>query len=270
MHMKKLLLVCLAAVALMGCSRTSSETVVTTHEYTYNNSLALKEGRTDSLYVSFKVDFPTDLTNKEALPLIQRSIMEQIFGEGFQDMSLEDAIPAYTEMLYAEYQQNNLPVLAEMGDERNTEEDAFLREDHEITAELVSCFSDRMSYTIEHYAYMGGAHGSDVRTFSIYDMHTGAQLTEQDFFAPGYEPQVAAMLVDNLIAQHDEFSSENDLREAGFYVEEIRPNDNFYLSEEGLVYYFNAYDIAPYALGAVEIVLPYEQVKPLLNEAFRQ
>ena len=41
---------------------------------------------------------------------------------------------------------------------------------------------------------------------------------------------------------------------------------NFYLSEKGITFYYNIYEIAPYVMGPVEITLPYEIMSHLLSD----
>jgi len=62
--------------------------------------------------------------------------------------------------------------------------------------------------------------------------------------------------------------------EAGFYFENdvFKLTANFAITKEGLKFLYNPYEIAPYALGQQEIIIPYaalgELIKPnsLLNQ----
>ena len=49
------------------------------------------------------------------------------------------------------------------------------------------------------------------------------------------------------------------------WTEEIKPNGNFLLSEEGIVYIFNQYEIAPYAAGVIELTIPWDEVSDILK-----
>jgi hypothetical protein len=41
--------------------------------------------------------------------------------------------------------------------------------------------------------------------------------------------------------------------------------DNFLLLKDEVRFVYNRYDIAPYALGAIELALPYDKIKDCLN-----
>ena len=47
---------------------------------------------------------------------------------------------------------------------------------------------------------------------------------------------------------------------------EIAPTENFYLDKDGVTFYYNVYDIAPYVMGPVKITLPYEMMQHLLGD----
>ena len=60
-----------------------------------------------------------------------------------------------------------------------------------------------------------------------------------------------------------------ELEDMGYVtVGELEPTDNFYLTENGISFFYNVYDIAPYAVGAIEISLPYEMLSHLLSDDF--
>lgn len=263
--MKKVLVSILAILALVGCKHTSSEPVQT-KEYSYEEYYALEEGRTDSLYVSITLDYPVAVQNAEVLPVIQRSIKQELFGDAYQDMDIRQAIEAYTAMLKTEYRQNNLPVLAELVREGNTNMDALLREEQIISSMVMGVHEGIMSYGVERYVFMGGAHGSNFRIFSNYDLRTGAMLHEWDLFKPGYAEPLTDLLLENMVAQNEDLTLIEDLQEYGYNVDEIHPNDNFFLTDSCLVYVFGQYEIGPYALGETEIAIGYDQLAALLQK----
>ena len=50
-----------------------------------------------------------------------------------------------------------------------------------------------------------------------------------------------------------------------FFFSAPYPNGNFSVGKEGITWYFNPYDIAPYALGVIDVTLSWDQLKPLLK-----
>ena len=262
--MKKFVIIAVAVLALMGCNRTCQPDEVKTKEYTYEEYYALAQGRVDSMYVSIALDFPVDMANKEVLNTIQRSIKYELFGDAYQDMDIQQAIEAYTAMLKTEYKQNNLPLIAEGAHEELL--DAIFSEQHIITSMIMDVHKGILSYAVERYVFTGGAHGSNYRVFYNFDLSDGRMLHEQDFFSPGYEESLTELLLTNMINQNEEVQLIEDLKEYGYNVDEIHPNDNFFLTDSSLVYVFGQYEIAPYALGETEIAISYDQLKDLLTD----
>ena len=57
----------------------------------------------------------------------------------------------------------------------------------------------------------------------------------------------------------------DSLLEKGFFnIEDIVPNNNFYLNEEGIHYAFNQYEIAPYVMGEINVTVPYSDLEDIL------
>ena len=41
--------------------------------------------------------------------------------------------------------------------------------------------------------------------------------------------------------------------------------ENFYLSREGVTFYYNVYDITPYSMGPVKVTIPFPMLEHLLG-----
>jgi len=266
--MKKLVLFAVAVLAFAAC-KPATDRPVQTKEFAYEEYYALQEGLTDSLHISIALDFPVATQNAAVLPKIEQTLKREIFGDAYQEMPLEQAMQAYTAMLKTEYRQNNLPVLTSMDDEnRNLEPEMTFSEEQIITSTVMDVHNSILSYAVERYVYMGGVHGSNYRIFYNFDLNTGKLIHEQDLFRKGYNEPLTDLLLKNLVEQNEDLSLIEDLQEYGYNVDEIHPNDNFFLTDSCMVYVFNPYDIAPYALGETEIAIRYSQLGELLGEAY--
>ena len=61
-----------------------------------------------------------------------------------------------------------------------------------------------------------------------------------------------------------------ELEDMGYVTTgDLTPTENFYLSKDGITFYYNVYDIAPYVMGPVKITLPYEMMQHLLSDETR-
>ena len=55
------------------------------------------------------------------------------------------------------------------------------------------------------------------------------------------------------------------LEDTDFWVYAIKPNGNFYITDESINYVFNPYEIAPYSLGQTEVIIPFYKLKGILK-----
>jgi hypothetical protein len=55
------------------------------------------------------------------------------------------------------------------------------------------------------------------------------------------------------------------LQTGGFFEDTVTAPDNFFLAEPGLGFHWDPYEIAPYAAGPVEVIIPYNRIGSLLS-----
>jgi len=121
-----------------------------------------------------------------------------------------------------------------------------------------------LSYAIEYSDYEGGAHGSYRITYVNIDLSRLVTLSEEDLFVPGYYRPLIEKIVHHLMQKY-QVNEPNSLLEKGFFtIEDIVPNNNFFLDEEGIHYAYNQYEIAPYAMGVISVTIPYSDLEDIL------
>lgn len=122
------------------------------------------------------------------------------------------------------------------------------------------------SVALVQYIYTGGAHGYEGQALASFDKQTGRVIAEADIFAQGYEEPLAEIIKYRL-RQEYKVATDEELEQEGFFnAAEIVPNGNFYLLKDELIYCFNAYEIAPYAMGRIEVRIPYEALRNIARE----
>ena len=45
----------------------------------------------------------------------------------------------------------------------------------------------------------------------------------------------------------------------------IRPNGNFTISDSGVTYIYNQYEIGPYVMGTIKVTVPWDELEDLLQ-----
>lgn len=111
-----------------------------------------------------------------------------------------------------------------------------------------------ISLYFDNYEYTGGAHGLTNRSSQTWNLQTGEMLELKELFAPSfdYKTYIIQQVIEKVKKNPDiYFDNYEELAEQNF-------NENsFYCRPEGLVVYYQQYDIAPYSSGIREFLLPY-------------
>ena len=122
-------------------------------------------------------------------------------------------------------------------------------------------FNERfISFTQQEYEYSGGAHGMPYWIPHTFDLHTGDELS-LDFFVANEEEDFKEIVTEQFIKMYDVDPELYWDDAVGVVKGTVGFNSPFYLKEDGLVIYFGPYELAPYAAGFVEIVVPYENLE---------
>lgn len=115
-----------------------------------------------------------------------------------------------------------------------------------------------LSLYFDQYEYTGGAHGITIRSSDNWDLQKSRRMELEDFF-PNRD-NVKEFITQSVI---DQIKSEIATEDAMYFedyeklVKDTFKANNFYLTEDGLVIYFQHYDIAPYAAGIRTFTIPY-------------
>ena len=121
-----------------------------------------------------------------------------------------------------------------------------------------------LSYAVEYSDYEGGAHGSYRITYTNIDLNRLVTLTEDDLFKPDYYRPLTEKIVQALMRSYGVSEPDSLLTKGFFTIEDIVPNNNFWLNREGIHYTYNQYEIAPYAMGAIDVAIPYTELEDIL------
>lgn len=114
-----------------------------------------------------------------------------------------------------------------------------------------------VSLFMDTYTYMGGAHGETKRQSDTWDFKTGTKIVLDDIYPlnqasltklqRNIEQKISVRLSAMPGSYFDDFPV--------LLQKSFRP-ENFYIKSNGIVIYFQQYDIAPYSTGIPEFLLP--------------
>lgn len=110
--------------------------------------------------------------------------------------------------------------------------------------------SDIISFYIDYYQFSGGAHGITNRIAYNIEESTGMEMQLKDIFKGDYKDVINKEISRQISKDPDRYFTGKD----GFNG--IGDNQSFYIKNSKLVIYFGLYEIAPYASGISEFIIP--------------
>lgn len=129
-------------------------------------------------------------------------------------------------------------------------------EEYQVTS--VKTKNGFVSILLDSYLYEGGAHGMPYREGYVFRVSDGKQVELSEMSrmtGDEWDKLLRARFADRIAAEPDMFYEDApeliktyDMSKAGSYF-----------ADDGIVFYLSPYEIAPYAAGYVEIVIPYEE-----------
>lgn len=112
-----------------------------------------------------------------------------------------------------------------------------------------------------HYPF-GAAHGMPSKIYAQIDLVTGRFYELKDLFKPGSDyVKVLSDMVGKRIKNDPQYSYVWPESYKG-----IAPDQPFYVTEKALHLYFAPYEIAPYAAGLPEFVIPFAELGAILDK----
>lgn len=267
---QKLVVLFLISVFVSGCNIGTKKTTdndVTFDSISVDKTYHLMENPENpncNLQINFT--YPAKYDNKDILKKIQQQFVYSYFGDGYENLSPEEATAKYTEDYLNNYKDLEDEYKAEVAKADETPVGAWFSYFEMSSDDIAYNKNDILSYTVNFENYTGGAHGAHSFTNHVIDMKTGNPIKEDDIFIEGFQEDLAQILIDR-IAKQNTVENPKELENIGFFsIDEIFPNGNFLIDDNGITYTFNEYEIAAYVVGATNVHLPYEEIQYLLKK----
>ena len=208
--------------------------------------------------------YPTKFRDAESLARLEQIFKGTFFGDmEYDSMSPQAAIEKYVSDYSERYKS-----LSNLYYEEKSRLDGttpswywyYMNTNNKILFENDSL----LSYAVEYSDYEGGAHGSYNIIYTNIDLNEIVTISEEDLFMPDYFRRLTDKIVLSLMKEYNAEVPDSLLMSGFFTIEDIVPNNNFWLSKDAIHYSYNQYEIAPYSMGVIDVVVPYSELEDII------
>ena len=134
----------------------------------------------------------------------------------------------------------------------------------DVTIDVSYVSDDYIGFLWNGYEYYrGAAHGMPYQYFGLFDRNTGEELRIGDILATPQEEFnsiIFQKFSENFAAYADAMDMDYISEYGGYFTDNQFHGGGYYLTEVGLVYYFEAYEVTSYSMGMPSVVIPYEEL----------
>lgn len=173
--------------------------------------------------------------------------------------------PEYTETVNAQLNEEMEASLAAFDKDAQENKDELPEESKsvfDVLQEIKYNKNDFVSVLEEQYTYTGGAHGMTVRTGRNYDVLLEKELALGDLFSEEGWQEALNNYMHRLEEEHAE-------EYAQLWSEpKVKDNQDFYITDEDLVLFYQPYELSYYARGFVEFPIRLSDIRGYLKEDY--
>lgn len=218
---------------------------------------------------NLKINFvyPTSYSSEAVLDSLSHIFLTNILDESYDGLTVEKAVSAYENAYVENYKQDVNTYLKDqdflLDHDRQEKYFSFYEN---ISNKIVFNKANILSFVVNKTTYKGGASSYEyLENFSI-NLETGKLIMGDDIFNSGYEKFLSS-LFKSFLLKENKVQSVSELENLGYFgIDEMQPNENFYLNENGVTYTFNKGTNSIYTLDAIEIFIPYKDLLSVLKE----
>jgi hypothetical protein len=112
--------------------------------------------------------------------------------------------------------------------------------------------------------YLGGAHGMWEKQYFLFDTVKGKRIALDELIRRNSRTALRQLVAAKL-RKFAGIEKDVPLSQGGFFTDMPKLAENFFLTADSLGLYWDPYEIAPYAMGPVEITIPYDELMDVLR-----
>ena len=228
--------------------KVSAEVKTDKHKKAYENGDTIETPPYD-ITVDMEFMDTTEVENADACKRINAQLIER-FLDIKNSCDCEEAVNQFIDRLQREYEQ---------------EEMAPEIYDH-FTGKAEYGKEGVINYTLVEDYYGGGAHPSIVTSILRFDANTGERIDLYGFFVDTCTNSLCDKLTTRLMEKVGAPTLDS-LHALGYLeMENMFVSENFLLKKDSVSFFYNQYDIAPYAMGCTTLSFGYDELKDWIRK----
>lgn len=248
---------------LQSCNSKPAEDVVSTKFESIESFTKIGVDTTTTLFASYlkpdchlqlNFEIPNKGTSSKTLEATKKMIiaLTQDGAYSDKDNDINDMVKQYTKSYIMNYLEEGNDAISNYGD--NIEDAAnWMSYEETCSGNVLYNSNGFFSYSVKLYSYTGGAHGNSNNRVATLDLNKRKVLSLETLFESEKFDDLQKEVVDRISKDYQLLSDEIDL------------TDNFYLSDKGVSFIYNPFEIAAYSEGEIEVTIPWSDIIPLLS-----
>lgn len=238
----------------------------------YTNSLEFKSYfiqqsyyyQNDKEYDPYEIEYfytnPIKYSNNSIIPKIQKSLSKLFFD--VESGNIADTLKSFISKNISVYDSEIKIYQADM-DEIDKSYPFYGWNSYRSIRPF---FNDYNILSLEDTAYefQGGAHGDSHINYYVYNLNNGEKISLYNIFKETSTERLTDIILKKLDVYCRDVKNE-PMDDLITEKDSVKPNENFYITNGGIGFFYNTYEIAAYVAGSFEIFIPYSEIKDLIR-----
>lgn len=272
--MKQLLLLFTSVIALAACqsknetttaATTSAEIKVDSVTYSFKTTPKItKDG--DTIITSFSVKYPKLVGGNEAVISKINAQIEQMVKD--QTFSMEDTLQTTKSGSIENLAKSFVKEFEDLAAEND--DIPIMGWDYDGSGDTLLISPKVISIYYQVYSFTGGAHGNSTITYLNFNAQTGDLLKLTDMLSDTTALKKIAEL--KFEKTQKEFAKDNGFeydRASYFWEKPFYLPANIAITKTGLLFMYNPYEAAAYALGPISFDLTWQELGTIAKKEIR-
>lgn len=129
-----------------------------------------------------------------------------------------------------------------------------------IDTRVIKQKANYIGFYTTYVNFSGGAHPNSSFTYQNYNPVTHKQITLDSLLLPGSYPKLTA-IAEKIFRKNEKLRADQPLKDNYFFEKDtFKLNDNFTITDEGLLFLYNPYEIKAYAFGVTKLLIPFSEL----------